>query len=722
MKAIKYIYTLAAAAAIAVSCEKAEFLNRAPYSQTSPENFYKSEGDMRMALTSCYEVINAWKIPGMSNTQRGTYEQGLMFIMNAPTDEFVAAPSSSQNTGLEMTWANFVESTQPVREFWKCYYAGINRCNIILGYIDGINMDETLKNRFKAEARFMRAFFYYHLAWNFGGVPIVTDYASDGTEARSSLQSVYKFIFDDLKYAYENISTVGLIQNVSADQYTVAAYIGRICNYLAACKRYETGKELATKQPLNDFSWVDADAMTDGAVQALKLVVESSPKVLISDYTNLFRETTKTQQYQECLFLTELPLSGSEGHWPNSYYLPSPASNGAETPTVYGGYFIPTPTLFYAYDSRDPRRDHNCSGRVQDGSTKRLIDGYTYLDPLPQVDTINYTNKTADDKTIYEDKAGRHLIKIEVDVNGTMKTGYSDLDGNVVYEPYADSLIYVGVTPGVPTSNKDIRAWRIHYPNPLFDSETQVYRPTSALTACAGKYRMTTIGALQHTHQQHAVSIPLMRLGDVYLMYAEALYFDGDEGTARTYLDKVLMRAANNDQTLFDELKAVYTRADFVEELLESRLREMPFEFSRKWDLIRFNKIDEAIAALESTRLTRFDGQDIKVRLFKRDWNSKVIRDPETGEIIFEEGIMPEELRENLLKFPDSGGVGVGVQTLQHNWAPHKIWLPISEEQIGVNPKLYQNADWGGNTGAGLIPDDESGNQDENPTETPEVE
>ena len=722
MKAIKYIYTLAAAAAIAVSCEKAEFLNRAPYSQTSPENFYKTEGDMRMALTSCYEVINAWKIPGLSNTQRGTYEQGLMFIMNAPTDEFVAAPSSSQNTGLEMTWANFVESTQPVREFWKCYYAGINRCNIILGYIDGISMDETLKNRFKAEARFMRAFFYYHLAWNFGGVPIVTDYASDGTEARSSLQSVYKFIFDDLKYAYENISTVGLIQNVSADQYTVAAYIGRICNYLAACKRYETGKELATRQPLNDFSWVDADAMTDGAVQALKLVVESSPKVLINDYTNLFRETTKAQQYQECLFLTELPLSGSEGHWPNSYYLPSPASNGAETPTVYGGYFVPTPTLFYAYDSRDPRRDHNCSGRVQDGFTKRLIDGYTYLDPLPQVDTINYTNKTADDKTIYEDKAGRHLIKIDVDVDGTMKTGYSDLDGNVVYEPYADSLIYVGVTPGVPTSNKDIRAWRIHYPNPLFDSETQVYRPTSALNACAGKYRMTTIGALQHTHQQHAVSIPLMRLGDVYLMYAEALYFDGDEGTARTYLDKVLMRAANNDQTLFDELKAVYTRADFVEELLESRLREMPFEFSRKWDLIRFNKIDEAIAELESTRLTRFDGQDIKVRLFKRDWNGKVIRDPETGEIIFEEGIMPEELRENLLKFPDSGGVGVGVQTLQHNWAPHKIWLPISEEQIGVNPKLYQNADWGGNTGAGLIPDDESGNQDENPTETPEVE
>jgi hypothetical protein len=215
---------------------------------------------------------------------------------------------------------------------------------------------------------------------------------------------------------------------------------------------------------------------------------------------------------------------------------------------------------------------------------------------------------------------------------------------------------------------------------------------------------------------------PMVRLGDVYLMYAEALYFDGNEGTAREYLDKVLMRAVKNDQTLFDELKTVYRRDDFVQELIESRMRELPFEFSRKWDLIRFNMIDEAIAALDNTRLTRFDGQEIKVRLFKRDWSGKAICDPETGEIIFEEGVMPEELRENLLKFPDNGGVGIGVQTLQHNWAPHKIWLPISEEQIGVNPKLYQNADWGGNTGAGIIPDEETGNQDENPSETPDVE
>ena len=222
-----------------------------------------------------------------------------------------------------------------------------------------------------------------------------------------------------------------------------------------------------------------------------------------------------------------------------------------------------------------------------------------------------------------------------------------------------------------------------------------------------------TVGSLQHTHQQHAVSLPLMRLADVYLMYAEALYFDGDEGTARQYLDKVLMRAAKNDQTLFDELKAAYARTDFVEELLESRQRELVFEFSRKFDLIRFNRIDAAIAALDNERLTRFDGDDIIIRTFRKQADENgalhIVRD-ENGAIIYEEQILQdEEARDALLKFPATGQMYVGINALQENWESHKIWLPISEEQIGVNQKLVQNAGWGGNTGVGSIPETPEG-------------
>ena len=672
MKYIGYITVVLASFIGAVSCENADFLNRKPYSQTTPENFYESEGDMYMSLISCYETINTDKIPGYGVAKRGSYNLGMWYIMNGPSDEVVTSKVDDADEGSGLECANYTESTRAVRDLWKVCYAGVNRCNTVLAYVDGINMADSQKIRYKAEARFMRAFFYYHLAWNFGGVPIVTSSTSDGTEPRSSLEDVYGFILDDLDFAYENITAVGLISDLSADKYTVAAYIGRICNYLAACKRYGTGADLVAQQPLNDFSWVDADAMTKMAKDALGDVVMNSSYTLIPDYTNLFRETTKAQQYKECLFLAEQPLAGSEGAWPNSYYLPSPSSPSKSfSPGVYAGRHVPHPRVFYSYDPADPRRDFNCTGRINDGYDTEKVDGYTYAIPAPPRNQLSYT--------------------------------YKDADGNPIKEEVTN-----------PDGSKVEKDKKRYYYDPLYDNDGQTYLPTSSLQTCPGKFRMAAVGELQHTHAQHAISIPLMRLADVYLMYAEALYFSGDETTARTYLDKVLMRAAKNDQTLFEQLKASYTRADFLEELLESRQRELVFEFSRKWDLIRFNMIDKAIANLNAESLIeqgddptemRYMDKNPKFRVFSMERNEEdgifyPVVDPSTGKILIEDVVTPDEKQlQDLYSFATSGSIYIGAKALKDNWMPHKIWLPISEEQIGVNQSLYQNAGWGGNTG-----------------------
>ncbi len=581
---------------VAASCAKSEYLNQKPFSQTSPENYYETQQQMEMALVSCYETINTHKIPGYAFCQRGSYAQGLLYIMNAPSDDVVAAQSSNDE-GLEMEWGNYVESTRCIRDFWKVFYAGINRCNIILQYIDAIDAADEVKTQFKAEARFMRAFFYYHLAWNFGGVPIVKSYASAGDEPRSSLQDVYKFILDDLDFAHDNLGPAGLLGNISANKYTAAAYIGRICNYLAACKRYGTGADLVAEQPLNDFAWVDAAAMTTKAKNALKEVAEESSYVLISDYTNLFRETTKNEQYRECLLLAEEPLSGKEGYWPNSFYLPSPTSNGVIVPIVYGGRHIPTPRGFYMYHESDVRRDHNFTGRISDGYATVLVDGYTYVYPTTQ-----------------------HKINVIDEITG---------------QP------------------KEVR-------HPLYENDRQTYLPVSGIQLCAGKVRLASMNEVQHTWQQTAFSYPLMRLADVYLMYAEALYFDGNEPDARIWMDKVLRRAATDDDN-YTFLKNYYHRDDFVEELLESRERELVFEFSRKWDLIRFNRIDAAIASLNEEK------------------------------VVEREGVVDDRY----LKFDSTGYLRIGIPNLKQNWQHHKIWLPISEEQRGVNQSLVQNAGWG---------------------------
>lgn len=618
-KTLTYILSIAVAGASAISCENAKFLDQYPYSQTSPENFFDSENSIYMGLVSCYEIINGHKIPGASYVQRGSYGQGLLYVMNSPSDDMVAATSSSDE-GLEMMWGNYNESTRCVRDTWKVMYTGINRCNTILHYIDRVDMDEATRTQYIAETRFLRAFFYYHLAWNFGGVPIVEAYDSDGQEPRSSLKDVYDHIFADLDFAYQNLNTTGILQTSSANKYTAAAYTARICNYLAACKNNNVGAELVAEQPLNDFSFVDADAMYKKSKLACEDIINNSSYKLIPDYTNLFRETTKTQQYQECLLLAEQPLSGSEGYWPNSYYLPSPTCN-TDSPTVYGGRFVPTPRAFYMYSPKDPRRDHNFTGRLQDfhkdgtpGKIEVTVDGYTYYNPDPPRTEITVKDEHGED------------------VLGP--------DGQPLKEDH-----------------------------PLYDSETQTYMPVAGIQLCAGKFRLCKIDQLQRTYQQHALSYPLIRLADVYLMYAEALAFgqDKNEALARAQLRTVLLRAVNNNETLCDELMTYYHRDDFLDELLESRERELIFEFSRKWDLIRFNLMDEKISSLS---------EDMVVE--------KLVEDTES----------PDYINPDYLKFQSDGYLKLGIPTIKRNWQPHKIWLPISEEQIGVNKSLTQNAGW----------------------------
>ena len=93
-----YIFA-AIALLLTVSCEKAEFLNRAPYSSTAPENFYSTESQMNMALVSCYETMNTHKIPGLTYCQRGSNasirHSRIPFTCSSSSNACSAAPRST---------------------------------------------------------------------------------------------------------------------------------------------------------------------------------------------------------------------------------------------------------------------------------------------------------------------------------------------------------------------------------------------------------------------------------------------------------------------------------------------------------------------------------------------------------------------------------------------------------------------------------------------------
>ena len=80
---------------------------------------------------------------------------------------------------------------------WGPSYARIRQTNIFLSHIDAAGFDDALKRRMKAEAYFLRAYFYHNLMRMYGGVPLITKVYGlneDYKVARNSFKETVDFI------------------------------------------------------------------------------------------------------------------------------------------------------------------------------------------------------------------------------------------------------------------------------------------------------------------------------------------------------------------------------------------------------------------------------------------------------------------------------------------------------------------------------------------------
>lgn len=92
-------------------------------------------------------------------------------------------------------------------EIWTSWYNGISKVNSILPLLNAA--PETLsRNTAIAEMRTLRAFFYFLLMDNFGGVPIVTSFGADTKPAgRDTREAVFNFIEKEVKEALPALRT-----------------------------------------------------------------------------------------------------------------------------------------------------------------------------------------------------------------------------------------------------------------------------------------------------------------------------------------------------------------------------------------------------------------------------------------------------------------------------------------------------------------------------------
>lgn len=93
-------------------------------------------------------------------------------------------------------------STGLFDKVWGEIYGGIKTTHTLLANIDRVEMDENLKNRMKAEARFIRAFLYFQLTNWYGDVPFFTqdiDEQTARTIGRTKQATIVEWIHQELE-------------------------------------------------------------------------------------------------------------------------------------------------------------------------------------------------------------------------------------------------------------------------------------------------------------------------------------------------------------------------------------------------------------------------------------------------------------------------------------------------------------------------------------------
>ncbi len=188
-------YILAGLACLALaSCS--DFLDEPLRGSQGMDNYFVNESQCAKQLTGCYQSLaydDWWQIYKF-------YVCGDM----CTDDEWMG--NTTQDPGEYRDVAHYTGNTVNAgnccQNFWQYRYKGILQCNIAIQKIPSATfVDENLQKRYIAEAKFIRAFEYFDLVKNFGGVPMVMGLMLpsevDGI-TRSSLSESYEQIENDL--------------------------------------------------------------------------------------------------------------------------------------------------------------------------------------------------------------------------------------------------------------------------------------------------------------------------------------------------------------------------------------------------------------------------------------------------------------------------------------------------------------------------------------------
>ncbi len=549
-----------------LSCGK--ILEEHPQSQIVPSYFNSSAGVLG-GIAGVYNLIrNQWGTEGFSTE------------MQAGTDEFIQGASSGGgpvHTFNGLNSSNFGSA-------WGTSFVAINTINGVLKYGQSIDLPEATKKQYLAQAKFLRAFWYFYLVQTWGDVPLSTEFITVPSQSakRDPATEVYKLIIQDLTEAAAALP----------DKPT-APFLGKAATKPVAlfflAKAYLTRGWLTNSQAdFAEAAKISSDIIANKGTYGLELW---------QDFGDAF--VPANDYGKETMFVSDHSNDAKFG-----YYTVGGGASGGDAQNL-----TPWFTNWNYPNNSGMNSFVNASGVLVNSGTSGMIRDSYYGRPYARIrpNSVKQTSGESTGKNYFLDQA---FVKRDVDsrFNNTFYTVYISNTSVTNTPTAANNKRGIGYTTQVGV---DTAVWITDYEvvgAPQFVGT----RPFKGIVATPSMWNANLYPAIKkhmdpsrgsNFNDPSTRPVVITRFSEVYLVGAEAYLQSGNKAKAAELLNVVRQRAAYRKTNTAAQNAAAATAMTItaddvtVDFILDERSREFFGEWMRYQDLIRTKSLVRRIQA-----------------------------------------------------------------------------------------------------------------------------
>lgn len=234
----KYSFLLLLSVLFMTTACSDSFFDLEPSDKVPKDKIYKTAEDFDIAIVGCYAKLQSQV---SFYTECSEYRSDNMVLL---------APTTGTQDRYDIDQFKETAANGLLDDYWANFNNQVYRCNLVLDQIDAANFDTKLKNQYKAEALFIRAYTYFNMYRIWGGVPTTRTVVSVSEAlkiGRSSDQQMYELIAGDLKEIINNNMLPASYKGDDMGRITLGAAQSLLGKVYLTFKKYAEASEVLSQ-------------------------------------------------------------------------------------------------------------------------------------------------------------------------------------------------------------------------------------------------------------------------------------------------------------------------------------------------------------------------------------------------------------------------------------------------------------------------------------------